>query len=74
MGKTPNQLFQRILAFDNLFEAWRKAARGKRSSRAVTSFEDRLADHLLELQAVLAGAVGSQAAMSNSTLQSPSAA
>jgi retron-type reverse transcriptase len=54
MGGTPADLYQRILAFDNLFEAWRKAARHKRASAAVTRFEDRLADHLLELQAELA--------------------
>lgn len=54
MGGTPTDLYQRILAFGNLFDAWRKAARGKRSSTAVIRFEDGLADHILELQTELA--------------------
>lgn len=42
------------MAFPNLLEAWRKAARGKRTGAMVARFEDRLADNLLALQQALA--------------------
>ena len=49
-----SEAYARILAWDNLLEAYRKAARGKRGRAAAASFEHRLADRLLELQAQLA--------------------
>ena len=49
-----SEAYARICAWDNLLEAYRKAARGKRGRAAAASFEHRLADRLLELQAELA--------------------
>lgn len=49
----PTSLFDQVCQFDNLFSAWRKAARGKRSSRAAAAFELGVADRLLELQTAL---------------------
>jgi len=45
-----SEAFQQLIAWDNLLEAWRKAARGKRGRAATARFEHQLADHLLELQ------------------------
>jgi hypothetical protein len=42
--------FENICAFSNLYRAWRKAAKGKRSAMAVARFEYGLADHLLDLK------------------------
>ncbi|MBK7677743.1 MAG: Retron-type reverse transcriptase [Candidatus Accumulibacter sp.] len=41
--------FGKVLAFANLVQAWKKAARGKRASYGAAAFEDGLADHLLQL-------------------------
>jgi len=49
----PISLFDQVCRFDNLFSAWRKAARGKRASGAAAAFELGVADRLLELQATL---------------------
>jgi RNA-directed DNA polymerase len=43
-------LFDRIISWDNLCSAHRKAARGKRGKSAAAIFEFNLADHLLDLQ------------------------
>jgi retron-type reverse transcriptase len=43
-------LFPRLVTWENLLEAYRKAARGKRGKEAAAAFEFRLADHLLSLQ------------------------
>ncbi|MCZ7674127.1 MAG: reverse transcriptase/maturase family protein [Chloroflexi bacterium] len=49
-------LFPRVVSWENLLEAYRKAARGKRGKLAAASFEFGLADRLLDLQAdLLAG-------------------
>lgn len=45
-----SEAYARICAWDNLFAAWRKAARGKRGSAAAATFEAVLADRLVELQ------------------------
>ncbi len=42
--------FAGLTAFPNLLRAWRQASRGKRGSLAAATFEDRLADRLLQLQ------------------------
>jgi RNA-directed DNA polymerase len=42
--------YRRICAWENLLEAYRKAARGKRNHRTPAAFEYRLADRLLALQ------------------------
>lgn len=43
-----------MCSFANLLQAWRKAARGKRSSSGAAAFEDGLAERLLELHDALA--------------------
>ena len=48
--KTYKNLFPRICSYGNLYEAWRKAARGKRGSPEVADFEYALIDNLLELE------------------------
>jgi RNA-directed DNA polymerase len=46
--------FRELCSFANLLQAWRKAARGKRSSSGAAAFEDGLAERLLELHDALA--------------------
>ena len=36
--KTYKNLYPRIWAYENLYEAWRNAARGKRKARGVAAF------------------------------------
>jgi len=48
--KTYKNLYPRIWAYENLYEAWRNAARGKRKARGVVAFEYALTDRLLELE------------------------
>jgi RNA-directed DNA polymerase len=48
--KTYKNLFPRICAYDNLYFAWRNAARGKRGSPEVAAFEYALTDNLLQLE------------------------
>ena len=48
--KTYKNLYPRIWAYENLYEAWRNAARGKRKARGVAAFEYALTDRLLELE------------------------
>jgi hypothetical protein len=43
-------LYQRIISWDNLWLAWRKASHGKRGHSPAAAFEFNLADHLLQLQ------------------------
>jgi RNA-directed DNA polymerase len=45
-----SEAFVRITSWDNLLEAYGKAARGKRQRQNAARFEHQLADHLLELQ------------------------
>lgn len=49
-----SQLYPRVYAWENLLEAYRKAARGKRGQPPAAAFEYRLADNLLALQTELA--------------------
>lgn len=46
-------MFPRIIAWDNLLEAYRKAARGKRGHLPAATFEFALADRLIALQTAL---------------------
>jgi hypothetical protein len=48
--KAVKNIFPRIYAYDNLYFAWRDAARGKRKSPEVASFEYALTDNLLHLE------------------------
>ena len=43
-------LWPRVVAFDNLWLAWRKARRGKSRSAGAVTFELDLERHLLTLQ------------------------
>jgi RNA-directed DNA polymerase len=49
MAKTHKHLYPQITAFDNLYEAWRKARRGKRYKPAAAAFEHHLDDELITL-------------------------
>ena len=51
--KRLNHLWDRLVSFDNLWLAWRKARRGKARSAAVAAFELELETNLLVLQAEL---------------------
>ena len=42
-----------IAEWENLFKAWKQAAKGKRSKHSAAAFEFQLADELLALQAEL---------------------
>jgi hypothetical protein len=53
MGKRYHRLWPRVAAFDNLWLAFKKAARGKRSKPCVAAFEYDLEVNLLCLQAEL---------------------
>lgn len=46
-------MFPRVVAWENLLEAYRKAARGKRGKLAAATYEREVADNLLTLQAML---------------------
>jgi hypothetical protein len=46
-------LFPRVVAWENLLEAYRKAARGKRGKVAAAAYERQIADNLLALQEAL---------------------
>jgi RNA-directed DNA polymerase len=48
--KTYKNIFARICAYNNLYFAWRAAARGKRRSPEVAAFEYALTDNLLQLE------------------------
>jgi RNA-directed DNA polymerase len=48
--KTYKNIYPKIWVYENLYESWRKAARGKRTSPEVAGFEVRLIDNLLELE------------------------
>jgi retron-type reverse transcriptase len=53
--KTFKNIYPKIHAYQNLHEAWRNAARGKRQVPEVATFEYFLTDNLLQLEAELAG-------------------
>jgi len=53
--KTYKHLYEHICDFDNLYRAFRKARRGKRSRPAVAAFEFNLEDNLIGLQDELLG-------------------
>src|SRR5438552_2715621 len=50
MNASQNQGLDRITAWGNLLDAYRKAARGTRGRDTVASFDHQVADHLIELQ------------------------
>ena len=47
---TFKHLYPQITSFENLFTAWRRAARGKRKKADVAEFEFDLEENLLQLQ------------------------
>jgi retron-type reverse transcriptase len=48
--KTYKNLYPRIWVYENLYEAWRRAARRKRAAPGVATFEYTLTDNLLRLE------------------------
>jgi RNA-directed DNA polymerase len=47
--KTHKNLYPQIMSFDNLYEAWRKARKGKRYKPTAAAFEQNLEAELLQL-------------------------
>jgi len=64
-------LFPRVVAWDNLLLAYRKAARGKRGRAPAASLEFQLADHLLELQTELTSETYQPGAYRHFTIHEP---
>jgi retron-type reverse transcriptase len=50
MAKVFDNLYPQVIDFTNLFEAWQKAAKGKRGCPSAAGFEMNLADELIRLQ------------------------
>lgn len=50
MPKVFDNLYPQLTSFENLYQAWRKAAKGKRKHPSVASFEMNLPDELIRLQ------------------------
>ncbi len=50
MGKTYNHLWLKLVSSSNLFAAFEKAARGKRSHPSVAAFEYRLEENIFDLR------------------------
>lgn len=48
--KSYKNIYPNICAYENLYHAWRKAARGKRKAPEVAAFEYYLTDNLLQLE------------------------
>lgn len=48
-----NCSYQQLCSWENLWQAWRKAAKGKRGKQAAAVFEYRLEDNLMTLQSEL---------------------
>jgi hypothetical protein len=55
LAKTYRNLYPGLVRFDNLWQAYRQAARGKRGKGPVAAFEWDLEDNLLRLQEELVG-------------------
>jgi hypothetical protein len=64
-------LFPRIIAWENLLQAYHKAARGKRGKEAATAFEFQMADRLLALQFELASGTYQPGAYQHFTIHEP---
>ena len=60
-----------LYAWENLYAAWRKAARGKRGRGAAAAFEYRLEDNLLRLQEELAAETYRPGAYASFTIHEP---
>ncbi len=50
MTRTYSDLFPEVTSFDNLLQAFRKAAKGKRKKPEIAAFEYRLEPNLIELR------------------------
>jgi retron-type reverse transcriptase len=53
--KSYKTLYPQICTWENLYEAWRKARKGKRSRAPAATFELNLGENLLQLQQELRG-------------------
>lgn len=63
--------YAQVYEWNNLYLAWHKAAKGKRSGRAVAGFEFRLEDNLIQLQDDLANQCYSPGDYTNFTIHEP---
>jgi len=54
MAKAYDHLYAEVISFENLYLAYRQAARGKRGQAAVASFDFDLEENLLRLHEELA--------------------
>ncbi len=71
MVKRYGNLYPQVVAFENLYRAYRKAAKGKRGQANVADFEFDLARNLLALQAELTGRTYRPGAYYSFTIHDP---
>jgi retron-type reverse transcriptase len=71
MVKRYGNLYPQVVAFENLYRAYRKAAKGKRGQANVADFEFDLAHNLLTLQAELTGQTYRPGAYHSFTIHDP---
>ena len=62
---------EKVAAWENLLEAWSRAARGKRGKRNTAAFEHQLADRLLALQSSLLAGTWRPGGYVHFTIRSP---
>jgi retron-type reverse transcriptase len=64
-------MWQSLISWENLWLAYRQAARGKRGRAAAATFEHQVADRLIRLQADLAGRAYRPAGYRSFTIHEP---
>jgi len=69
--KTYKHLFEQLTSFENLYQAWRGAARGKRAKAEVADFEFNLEENLFTLQNELSEQTYRPGAYRNFHIQDP---
>jgi RNA-directed DNA polymerase len=62
---------ERVCAWENLLDAWRQAARGKRGKPGVAAFEHQVADRLLDLRERLAAGTWEPGGYVHFTIDTP---
>jgi Reverse transcriptase (RNA-dependent DNA polymerase) len=71
MAKATVGTYEDLCRWENLYDAWRAAARGKRGRGPAAAFEYRLEENLVRLQEDLAGETYSPGAYDNFTIHEP---
>lgn len=71
MAKVFDNLYPQIIEFSNLYQAWRKAAKGKRGCVAAATFEMNLSDNLIYLQQELSEQSWQPGQYKSFTIQDP---